>query len=185
MILPDAQPLEMAARVFKGDDNQPLANANVKIITFGEKDQELTTDANGMVDFTLKEGTAFVIVGTKDNLTGSTSGMAERGKTDKASMIIPVPLYGDKIKSVLALGLVTDTNGKPIDGYKATVANKKTGENIPVETKDGLLTFKGKPGESYNISVSHDDYLTTLQDLTLPENGPDIHKFTVILEAKT
>ncbi len=184
MILPDAQPVPMAARVFKGEDNQPLANATVKVITFGENEQELTTDENGMVDFTLKEGTAFVIVGTKDNLTGSTSGMAEHGKTDKASMIIPVPLYGDKVKSVLALGLVTDTKGKPVEGYKATVGNKKTGENIPVEIKDGLLTFKGKPGESYNISVSHDDYLTTLQDLTIPEDAADILKFTVILEQK-
>lgn len=185
MILPDAALLDMAARVFRGDDNQPLANANVKVITFGEIEQELITDANGMVDFKLKEGTAFEIVGTKDNLKGSTSGMAERGKTDKASMIIPVPLYGsDSVKSVLALGLVTDTKGDPIEGYKATVSNKKTGENIPAETKDGLLTFKGKPGESYNISVSHDDYLPTLQDLTLPDNGPDIHKFTVILEEK-
>ncbi|MBA4054573.1 MAG: hypothetical protein C0490_07670, partial [Marivirga sp.] len=184
MVLPDALPLNMAARVFKGDDNQPVANANVKVITFGEDDQELTTDDKGMVDFKLKEGTTFLIVGSKDNLIGKTSGIAERGVNDKDSQIIPVPLYGDKNKSVTALGLVTDRSGNPVDAFRATVTNKKTGQTVPVETEKGLMTFKGDDGESYNISVSHDDYLSTLQEVVLPENGPDIHKFTVILENK-
>lgn len=183
MVLPDALPLDMAARVFKGDDDQPLANANVKVITFGEDDQELTTDDKGMVDFKLKEGSTFLIVGSKDNLSGMTSGIAERGVNDKASRIIPVPLYGDKT-GVTALGLVTDRSGDPIDAFKATVTNKRTGQTVPVETTKGLMTFTGEDGEAYNISVSHDDYLTTLQEVVLPENGPDIHKFTVILENK-
>jgi len=184
MILPDAVPLNMAARVFRGDDNQPLANANVKVITFAEDDKELTTDEKGMVDFTLKEGTDFLIVGTKDDLTGKLSGMAERGVTDKETVILPVPLYGDKVKGVLAVGLVTNTSGVPVDAFKATVTNKKTGEQIPVDTKTGLMTFQGDHGQSYNIAVSHNDYKTTLQEVVLPESGPDVHKFTVILENK-
>jgi len=180
----DSLPLNMAARVFKGDDNQPLANANVIVITFGEKDQELTTDSVGMVDFILKEGNAFHIIGTKDNLRGMTSGTAEKGKNDKASFIIPVPLYGENPTQVLAIGLVTNTRGELVDATKSTVKNKRTGEQIPIQTEKGVLTFKGEHGEDYNITVSHDDYLTTLQELLLPEDGPDIEKFTVILEDK-
>jgi hypothetical protein len=67
-----------------------------RVITFAEEDKELMSDENGIVDFKLNEGTAFVIVGTKDNLTGMLSEMAERGKTDKATQILPVPLYADK-----------------------------------------------------------------------------------------
>jgi outer membrane protein OmpA-like peptidoglycan-associated protein len=184
MVLPDSQPLDMSAKIFRGDDNRPVPNANVKIITFVDEDQELISDENGIVDFKLNEGTAFVIVGTKDNLTGMLSEMAERGKTDKATQILPVPLYGDK-NDVTAIGLVTNTSGEAVDGFKATVTNKVTGDNIPVDIKPGLMTFKGDHGESYNISVSHNDYKTTLQEVILPQNGPDVHKFNVILEGKT
>ncbi len=184
MILPDALPLDMSARVFRGDDNQPLANANVKVITFGDKDQELTTDDKGIVDFKLKEGTTFLIVGSKDDLSGMTSGIATLGVNDKASQTIPLPLYGDRSNGVTAIGLVTNRSGDPVDAFKAVVTNKKTGQTIPVNTEKGLLTFKGNHGDAYNISVSHDDYQTTLQEVILPENGPEIHKFTVILEDK-
>lgn len=184
MILPDAVPMNMAARVFKAEDNLPVANAQVNIVTFGETDQELTTDADGMVEFKLKEGSAFHIIGSKDNLRGMTSGTAEMGKNDKASLIIPVPLYGESPTQVLAIGLVTNTRGDLVDARKATVVNKKTGEKIPVQAEKGVLTFKGEHGNGYNITVSHDDYLTTLKELLLPENGPDIQKFNVILEDK-
>jgi outer membrane protein OmpA-like peptidoglycan-associated protein len=71
-----------------------------------------------------------------------------------------------------------------VEGFKATVTNKVTGDNIPVDIKPGLMTFKGDHGESYNIAVSHEDYKTTLQEVILPQDGPDVHKFNVILEGK-
>ena len=183
IVLPDSQPLDMSARIFRGDDNRPIPNANVKVITFAEEDKELVSDENGLVDFKLKEGTAFVIIGKKDNLTGMLSEMAERGKTDKQTQILPVPLYNDN-NNVNVIGLVTNTSGDAVDGFKATVTNKVTGNVIPVDIKPGLMTFKGDHGESYNIAVSHDDYKTTLQEVILPKDGPDVHKFNVILEGK-
>lgn len=183
IVLPDTRPLDMAARIFKGDDKQPIAGANVRVITFAENDQELVSDQNGIIDFKLNEGTAFVIVATKDNLSGMISEMAEKGKTDKATKVLPVPLYADK-NDVAVIGLVTNTSGDAVDEFKANVTNKKTGENIPVDITTGLMTFKGDHGQSYNIAVSHDDYKTTLQEVILPENGPDVHKFNVILEGK-
>lgn len=184
IVLPDTQPLEMAAKIFRGDDNKPVANAHVKVITFVEDDKELISDENGMVEFKLKEGTAFIIEATKDNLSGMISEMAEKGKTDKATQTLPVPLYGDE-DNVTAIGLVTNTSGVPVEGFKATVTNKLTGEHIPVEIKPGLMTFKADHGNSYNIAVSHDDYKTTLQEVILPEIGPEVHKFNVILEGKS
>jgi outer membrane protein OmpA-like peptidoglycan-associated protein len=183
-VLPDSKPLDMAAKIFKGDDNQPVANANVRIITFAEEDQELLSNENGLIDFKLKEGTAFVIVGTKGNLTGMVSEMAEQGKTDKTTQILPVPIFGDE-NEVAVIGLVTNTLGDVVDGFKANVTNKQTGENIPVDIKTGLMTFKGDHGQAYNIAVSHDDYKTTLQEVILPEIGPDVHKFNVVLEGNT
>lgn len=184
MILPDDHPvLEMSARLFKADDDQPVANANVRVITYGDNDMELTSDENGIVDFSLKEGTAFMIVGTKENLSGMQSGLAEKGVNDKVSMILPVPMYGDD-KGVIALGLVTNTSGIPVGNYKATVKNKTTGEEIPSKAEKGLLSFNVDKGKEYDITVEHDDYLTSRQELSIPEDGPEIEKFTVVLEDK-
>lgn len=183
MVLPDTpNTMIMAARVFRGDNNQPLGNASLKVITFSETDQEHTTDAEGLADFSLLRGTAFVLIGTKDNLTGMNSGTADPG-TEKAFMIHPVPAYED-LHNVLAIGLVTNKSGVPVDGYKATVTNKTTGENIPVETEKGVMTFKGQHGDAYNINVAHEDYKTALQEVILPNAGTDIKKFVVILEDK-
>jgi outer membrane protein OmpA-like peptidoglycan-associated protein len=183
IVLPDSKPLDIAAKIFTGDDNQPVAGANVRVITFSEDDKELMSDKNGMINFKLREGTAFVIVGTTDKLTGMLSEMAEQGKTDKATQVLPVPLYGDE-NDVAVIGLVTNTSGDAVEGFKATVTNKLTDENIPVDIKKGLMTFKGDHGQSYNIAVSHEYYKTTLQEVILPDHGPDVHKFNVILEGK-
>lgn len=175
--------MNMAARVFRADNNQPLGNAHVKVITFSEIDQELTANAEGRVDFNLAQGTAYVVIGSKDNLTGMHSGMAERG-TDKTFIIHPVPAYGDRPNEVLAIGLVTNTVGELIDVYRATVTNRATGSDISVQTEKGILTFLGERGKTYNIAVAHENYQTALQELSIPLTGPETEKFSVILENK-
>ena len=182
MVLPDIRKnLTMAARVFRADNDQPLPYADVRIITFSETDQELTTDSVGMVDFSLVQGTAFVIIGSKGDLIGTNSGTATP-ETEKTNMIYPVPAYGDRQNNVIAMGLVTNKSGTPVEGFEAVVKDKATGQNIPLQIDKGLLTFQGQHGNAYNIAVSHEDYRTTLQELALPETGPDVEKFTVILE---
>lgn len=184
MIIPATQQImNMAARIFRADNNEPLAQASVKVITFGETDQELTANNEGIVDFNLKQGTAYVVIGSKDDLTGMHSGMAERG-TDKTSIIHPVPAYGDRLNTVPTIGLVTNISGELVDAYVVTVTNKATGQHISVEAKKGILTFLGKRGEAYNISVSHENYISTLQELNLPSTGPVTEKFSVLLESK-
>jgi len=185
MVLPDVQKeMLMAARIFRADNDQPLANADVSIVTFGEADQLLTADADGLVDFTIPEGMSYVIIGSKDDFSGMTSGIAEKGQ-GKESMIQPVPCYSDLPNPVIAMGRVTNRRGVPIDDYTAQVTNKVNGEILPTQTKQGVLTFQGQHGQAYNIEVSHDGYETRLQELILPETGPDLEKFIVILDEKS
>ncbi|MEJ7645680.1 MAG: OmpA family protein [Chryseolinea sp.] len=172
--------IKMAGRVFKAEDNAPLSNATVEIITLSDQDQELLTDSAGHVDFDLELGTAYVVIATKDGLSGMHSGMAEIG-TGKADIIHPVPAFGDKINSVLAMGLVTSSSGKPIAGYEATVVNKATGEKVSTQANKGILTFLVERNASYNINVGHVDYETSLQELHIPAQGPEVEKFAVVL----
>ena len=151
-------------------------------MTFGENDQELIADGGGVINFDLADGTIYMVIGSKDGFTGMVSGSAQKA-TDKLTVIHPVPAYGDQpIDEVLAMGLITDVNGQPIEGFSIVITNKATGEKMPAETKKGLITFYGKRGETYNLSVSHDFYTTTLQKLVIPSTGADAEKFIVVLE---
>lgn len=184
IILPSAsRKLEMAARVFRADDNTVIPDAQVQIITFDDNDQELISNQDGVVEFSLDHGTAYVVIANKAGLSGMHSGMAENG-TDKATIIHPVPAYGDKDKNVLAMGLVTNRTGKPVEGYTAEVTNQTTGEKVTVQSNKGLLTFLGERGVTYNVNVMHDDFQTSMQEVQIPADRSEPKKFSVILEHK-
>lgn len=89
------------------------------------------------------------------------------------------------INQVLALGLVTNTQGEVVHGYKASVTDKKTGSDIPVHTEKGVINFLGERGETYSVTVDHENYQTGLQELSVPQTGPDTEKFAVILKNKS
>jgi outer membrane protein OmpA-like peptidoglycan-associated protein len=86
---------------------------------------------------------------------------------------------------VLALGLVTNSSGDAVDGYKAIVANKKTNSNIPVHVEKGVMNFLGDRGETYTISVEHDKYQNASEELAIPAEGPDTEKFSIVLKNKS
>jgi outer membrane protein OmpA-like peptidoglycan-associated protein len=89
------------------------------------------------------------------------------------------------VNQVLAMGLVTNTVGEMVEGFKATVVDKKTGSTLPVQTEKGVLTFLGERGEAYDITVEHENYQTALQELKTPLTGPETEKFFVILKNKS
>ncbi|MEO8472373.1 MAG: OmpA family protein [Chryseolinea sp.] len=183
LILPTNLKMEMAGRVFRADDNNPIAGATVRIMTFGDEDQELKTNAEGIVEFTVGRGTAYVVIATKDGMSGMHSGMAEDGM-GKANLIHPIPVYSDLPNAVLAMGLVTSKGGEPVLDYEAEITNKLTGEKIALHANKGILTFLGEKGKSYNINITHHDFENTLQELFIPADGSDPEKFAIIMEEK-
>lgn len=176
--------LPMAARVFKAEDNQPVADATIRVLTFGENDQELASDADGMVDFQLTQGQAYVVIASKDGLSGIHSGMAEIDQ-QKDSIIHPIPVYGDKTNTVLAMGLVTNKKGVSIDNFQTTVTNSKTNKTVSVQANRGLLTFLGDRGGSYEVNVAHDNFETAYAKVEIPVNAADAHKFSIIMKEKS
>jgi outer membrane protein OmpA-like peptidoglycan-associated protein len=175
--------LPMAARVFKAEDNQPIGGADIRILTFGEEDQELKSNTDGVVDFQLTQGQAYVVIASKDGLSGMHSGMAELNQ-QKDSIVHPIPVLGDKPNTVLGMGLVTNKKGDGIDNFRATVTNKKTGAKTNVQANRGLLTFLGDRGASYEVTIEHDNYETTFAEVDMPADGTDAHKFSIIMREK-
>lgn len=86
---------------------------------------------------------------------------------------------------VLALGLVTNSMGETVDGYKALVTNKNSNSKIPVQIEKGVMNFLGDRGETYSISVEHDQYQSASEELAIPADGPETEKFTIELKNKT
>ena len=83
--------------------------------------------------------------------------------------------------NVLAMGLVTNMQGKEIDGFRAIVTNEK-GSEIPVQTEKGKMSFNTQRGKTYKISVEHENYKHALKELSIPLTGPKTENFTVVLE---
>ncbi|MGC3946698.1 MAG: hypothetical protein QM762_19620 [Chryseolinea sp.] len=173
--------LPMAARVFKAEDNQPVPNANIRVLTFGEDDLELMSGTDGVVDFQLTQGQAYVVMRPIRRLSGMHSGMAEISQ-QKDSIIHPIPVYGDKPNTVLAMGLITNRKGDGLDNFQATVTNKKTGETVNVQANRGLLTFLGDRGNTYEVKVEHDNFETAFAKVEIPADASDAHKFSIVMK---
>ncbi|HEY5750107.1 MAG TPA: OmpA family protein [Chryseolinea sp.] len=173
----------MAARAFQASTLQPLGDADVKVITFSEPDVDLKTDANGLVEFSLQPGTAYMVIATKGNLTGMHSGMADPG-TDKTAMIHPIPAQegAPPPKPAVVLALVTDESGEVLKDAVVAIINKETGESVPVKLEDGVLSFNGERNKQYNINVSHDGHETTRQEIAIAPEGGEVEKISVVLK---
>src|SRR5262249_26453118 len=146
---------DMAARVFNAANNQPLPGASVKIISFIEPDVELVANSDGIVDFSLHDGTAFMVVGTKDGFVGMFSGTAEKGM-DKASVIHPVPANDEPKTELPVVGRIVDEHGKVIENAEVTVTEKSSGKKVDHSFKDGLLSFAGELGKDYHVTAIHE-----------------------------
>ena len=173
----------MAARVFKASDQSPLGGANVKIISFTEPDIDLIANSDGVVEFKLPDGTAYMVVGSKDGFVGMHSGTAEKG-TEKASIIHPIPAVDEPEKQVPVVGRVTGGNDNVLHDAVITVKEKKSGEAIESEYKEGLLTFSGEKGKSYSVNVEHDDHHTVTEDIHITHEAQVIEKMAITMESK-
>lgn len=178
-----SSPLTMSARVFKAEDDQPLAGAQVEVITFSEPNLQLITDTEGRVDFRLPPGTTYLVIGSNANYSGMHSGVVEKG-LDKASIIHPVPAYGDKhgIQNKLIVALITDTNGEVIEQPHVVVTEKNSGDSVDVKIKDGLLYFKGEKEKTYILTVDHSGYTPFGEEIILTEETNDVEKLSVVLQ---
>jgi outer membrane protein OmpA-like peptidoglycan-associated protein/tetratricopeptide (TPR) repeat protein len=85
---------------------------------------------------------------------------------------------------VLAMGIVKNSQEEIVEGYKATVTNRNTGAKVSVQKDRGGMSFLAERGQTYDITVEHDNYQTAQQDLNIPLRGPETEKFTVILRNK-
>lgn len=174
--------LMLAARVFIADNNEPLAGAQVRITTFSEPQFNLVTTADGIVEYNLPKGTAYLLVASTPMFTGMFTGVAEEG-ADKKFIIHPVPAYGDKASDEkIIMSIITNEKGDLVGDARVTVTDRESGEKLPVSIQDGVVSFKGKHNRSYNIVAEHDDYQITREEHTVSSTKEEVTKLSVILK---
>ncbi len=176
-------PYQMAARIFRSTDKSPLANAQVKIVTFETDDINLVANEAGIVDFTLPEGTAYIVTATKDGFSGMHSGIVEPG-TDKASIIHPIAAQNDPEKKLPIVSFVTDKHGDMLDDAKVHVTERATGQITPATFKEGVLSFYGDKGKEYNITVEDKGHRSASTKVSIPEHATEVEKINIALAEK-
>jgi outer membrane protein OmpA-like peptidoglycan-associated protein/tetratricopeptide (TPR) repeat protein len=175
--------MDMAVRVVSEHDATPLPKAQVKVVTFSDSDQDLITNENGVVEFSLQTGSAYMVIATSAGLTGMHSGMAEVGN-DKSAIVHTLVVKGDMNKQIPIVILVTDTDGKLLDDAKVVVTDRKTGEILPSEQKDGAITFLGNKGSDYQVSATKEGHQVQKTDISIPADAKEVEKINVTLEEK-
>lgn len=186
MVLKESmEDLMMAAKVFIAENNQPLSGAEVKITTFSEPQFELKTNEDGIVEYTLPKGTAYLVEANNGMFTGMLAGVAEAG-TDKKHIIHPIPAYGDKAADEnIIMALVTNEKGEIVKDAKVLVHDKASGDQIAVIVQDGVASFKGKHDHTYNISVEHADYLESYEEHVVQDKPVEVTKLSLLLKKET
>lgn len=147
----------MAARAFRVNDDSPLSDADITIISIVDPDQKRITNSDGLVDFTLPNETAFVIIANKAGYMGMYSGVAEKG-TDKTSIVFPIPTHTGAVNQVSMVAFVRDSQGTIIKEGIAKVTDKTTGQTTEVKIKNGVFSLMAQKGNDYALSVSSDGY---------------------------
>ena len=181
MVIKDATVMiEMAARIFNAENNQSLGGASVKVSTFLEEDIDLVANENGIVEFSLKQGTVYLLVASKDSLKGIYPGEAEL-TTSKTSITHPVPVYGKPVNPLSFAALITDDKGQPISNVAVTVVDKATGEKIPVKVTNGLISFLGERGKEYDIQVSAEGFKPVATSFTIPPDANKVDEISIVL----
>jgi hypothetical protein len=158
---------EMAARIFKEEDQTPLPGAKVIVTSFTEPDIELEANDNGLVKFKLPDATAYMIFATRDEYSGMHTGIAESG-TDQSSITHPVPASKDQ-KNVPVLARLMNAAGETVNKSDISVTNKSTGESIPVEIQNGTLSFVGEQGQDYILTSEGYNSLIALKKISIPQ----------------
>lgn len=183
VIKPNTVPVTLAVRVFNVNDNTPLSGARVQVMTFSDSDLELTANAEGIAEFTLMEGTAYMVIGSKGELSGLHSGIADP-TSDKTQVIHPVAARATDDNRIPVMVLTSDAEGNVIDPFSVTVFDETTHQPVTVQLKEGVISFESEKGHTYSIHVQEDGFESVKQVVTIPAESTEAEKVGITLQRR-
>jgi len=184
MLDEEAPQIELLAQVLREKDGTIVEGATVELITFTDEEQQLVTDTSGEISFTLPIETPYLLVCSKDDLTGMHTGTVDE-QSGKEHMTHQVMISVNTASQVPVAGLITDQDGYLLDEVLITVTAEGSDESMEVMVKKGLFSFLGEPGVEYNIEASVDPFVTQTNTISLSVNEENPNKILLAMKSET
>lgn len=157
VMLQPASPAAQQVAIRVTHQNNPVADAQVKIMTFMNDDTGLHTPADGVVEFDVPKGEGYIVTAEKQGAAAMYAGVSEQDQ-GQPPVVHVLELGAPAADSLYLYGFVTNHQGKPLPDAEATVVNTVTSELLKVQVRNGMLALPVRTGGSYEVRVSARDY---------------------------
>ncbi len=90
-------------------------------------------------------------------------------------------MYGKPVNPVSVVALITDENGLPLNNVTVTAVNKSTGQKIPVQVTNGLVSFLGEPDKEYDNRISAEGFEPVSTTLAIPPDANKVDEISIVM----
>lgn len=134
---------------------------------------------NGILSFPTKPGGIYKVVVSAENYSREQR-IVTPDESNSLGQMPPIRLR----KTMPVTVKIGDSQCVLITDATVVVKDNVTGEEITSEMKDGVLTFAGEQGGSYNIVVTHPDYGAASEEIIVPRLAKSVTPRVISLQSK-
>ncbi|MFW5760305.1 MAG: carboxypeptidase regulatory-like domain-containing protein, partial [Cyclobacteriaceae bacterium] len=165
---------------YDGKTGKALEHVNISVTSIVLPDQDLTSDKNGKFTFKAKVEEPFVAIGILENMGGFYAGKIT---LDQEEEVIKVALYTREDERIIAGFILDKETRQPVNNVRVKVIENSTGQIVPAEINNGLVSFKGYPGSDYTIKAEKTGYRQGEQIIPISQlKNNDPENFNLFLE---
>jgi outer membrane protein OmpA-like peptidoglycan-associated protein/tetratricopeptide (TPR) repeat protein len=169
-------------RLVRDLDSTAVAGTEVKVMSFASDDIELTSATDGMVEFNIPKGSAYVTLGGKPgDYYGVYSGIAENNQETNGTVHI---LYLKKESGIPVFGFVSDAARRTLSNAKVVVTDNTTQQLIEARIENSIVIFNAQKGGSYKVEVTADGYETQTSNVSIQANASSAYLLDITISRK-
>ncbi len=161
-----------SAYVFQSETKEPIRDADVQIIST-EEDKSMRSDSAGNVNYSLPEGTAYLLIASSPGRSGMLSAVSTRQVLHH-----DVPVTGDA-DVIHSIGRIINTSGEPVSVGNFTIVDLAKGEEIKADILPGLIYFPGKAGNSYTLKFMNEEGDLIQDTVSFPDQSAATYQYEI------
>jgi outer membrane protein OmpA-like peptidoglycan-associated protein/tetratricopeptide (TPR) repeat protein len=170
------------ARLVRDLDSAAVASTEVKVMSFATDDIDLISTSDGMVEFSIPEGSAYVVLGGKPgDYYGVYSGIAE--KNDHANGAIHT-IYLKRESGVPVFGFVSDAARRALPNAKVMVIDQANQQVVDAKIENSIVIFNAQKGGAYKVEVSAEGYETQTTNVSIQANASSAYLVDITITRK-
>ncbi|GAB3508538.1 hypothetical protein GCM10027341_44470 [Spirosoma knui] len=160
--------------VYDAKTNQPLENADVRILRNGVNQELKLTNLQGRADLCVESNTEYEFKAIKEGFAMNSVRFSTLTQSPKP--ILNVSIYLERSENTIVKGVVkTEVNQLPASGVKVTLRNDKDkSEQTVITGPDGGYEFNTRPNAPYTITAQKDRYATKKAQYAKNKRNPKV-----------